>query len=314
MAWPGHDEYNINPIIFNAGRPGRNRPRLSSAHQPVQAPYYIGPNGQLLVPAQGIGGRAHRAHSAAGERPPAQVIINNELQWEEHSPARRPRSYHDHDYIYDEYEDHRRERSRSRSRSRVRRRTPPPQPHPHQLHPPHYEPDFETREKLAKLEELEKREADQKRKKQIEEELFLKNAKEEADKARRKKEEEELTKKAIEKFTTEERIKAEKEKKEKEEREKEVQEGIRKTFRAKGWSEEQIDNFLKKGGKGKEPAKQALSIARPTYIRVHRKHLDPETLDYYDLPWEWDVSYPLSPYQLCSSTVTDRFDRLMKAI
>ena len=27
---------------------------------------------------------------------------------------------------------------------------------------------------------------------------------------------------------------------------------------------------------------------RPTYIRVHRKHLSPETLNDYHLPWEWD--------------------------
>ncbi|KAL8791930.1 MAG: hypothetical protein Q9195_005506 [Heterodermia aff. obscurata] len=27
---------------------------------------------------------------------------------------------------------------------------------------------------------------------------------------------------------------------------------------------------------------------RPTYIRVHRKYMCPETLDTYELPWEWD--------------------------
>ena len=24
------------------------------------------------------------------------------------------------------------------------------------------------------------------------------------------------------------------------------------------------------------------------YIRVHRRHIDPETLAIYDLPWDWD--------------------------
>lgn len=27
---------------------------------------------------------------------------------------------------------------------------------------------------------------------------------------------------------------------------------------------------------------------RPTYVRVHIKHVSPETLDEYDLPWEYD--------------------------
>ncbi|KAL8776140.1 MAG: hypothetical protein Q9213_008380 [Squamulea squamosa] len=33
---------------------------------------------------------------------------------------------------------------------------------------------------------------------------------------------------------------------------------------------------------------QSKSLDRPTYIKVHRKHLSPDTLDAYDLPWEWD--------------------------
>lgn len=32
---------------------------------------------------------------------------------------------------------------------------------------------------------------------------------------------------------------------------------------------------------------------RPTYVKVHRKHLLPATLDAYQLPWEWDsVGWP----------------------
>ena len=34
-----------------------------------------------------------------------------------------------------------------------------------------------------------------------------------------------------------------------------------------------------------------LPLARPTYIKVHRKHMDTEVLDMHELPWEWeDVS------------------------
>ena len=32
----------------------------------------------------------------------------------------------------------------------------------------------------------------------------------------------------------------------------------------------------------------ALSLSRPTYIKVHRKHIEPETLNFYKLPWEGD--------------------------
>jgi len=31
-----------------------------------------------------------------------------------------------------------------------------------------------------------------------------------------------------------------------------------------------------------------VDVNRPTYIRVHRSHLCPDTLDAYNLPWEWD--------------------------
>lgn len=32
---------------------------------------------------------------------------------------------------------------------------------------------------------------------------------------------------------------------------------------------------------------------RPTYIKVHQQHVSPETLDAYELPWEWDVVSPI---------------------
>lgn len=48
---------------------------------------------------------------------------------------------------------------------------------------------------------------------------------------------------------------------------------------------------------GDRPGK-TMDVIQPTYItKVHRKHLSPDTLDLYGLPWEWDdVSY------LCSTT------------
>lgn len=38
---------------------------------------------------------------------------------------------------------------------------------------------------------------------------------------------------------------------------------------------------------------QVEDLSGPTYVRAHRKHLSPDTLDAYNLPWEWDkVSAP----------------------
>ena len=39
----------------------------------------------------------------------------------------------------------------------------------------------------------------------------------------------------------------------------------------------------------KIPPGNTLSLSRPTYVKIHRKHLDPETLNIYHLPWEWDA-------------------------
>ena len=50
----------------------------------------------------------------------------------------------------------------------------------------------------------------------------------------------------------------------------------------------------KKDAKVVQDGKRSIDInaTKPTYIKVHRKHLSPDTLDLYDLPWEWDeVSY-----------------------
>ena len=32
-----------------------------------------------------------------------------------------------------------------------------------------------------------------------------------------------------------------------------------------------------------------IDLNRPTWIKVHQNHLSTDTLDFYDLPWEWDV-------------------------
>ena len=256
-VWPG---FEGPPVYINAGRPGRNRPRLGTDYDGRGQRYYRGPNGEYLVPA----GRPQRASSVSGMRP-AQIVINND-QFNEDGAA-RPRSH-------------------SRPRS------------------PYYEEDYETRRKLERLMELERKEEEEKREKQLKEKMLLEQAKKEREEREREEEEKELKKKAVEEWQKEEREKKEKEKKEKEEADKEFEERTRQMLWRNGYSESQIERIMKKDKeKDKDKEKKGKSVEliegssnetriialnRPTYIRVRRKHLDPETLDRYQLPWEWD--------------------------
>ncbi len=139
---------------------------------------------------------------------------------------------------------------------------------------------------MKKLEELEEKEREELAREKYAEELLLEDAK----KAKKKKEEEAFKKKAIEEYERkqiEEKAKKEKAKKEADE---EFRERVKKTFGQAGYNEESIEKILKKGEKGKEHGKEIKikDLTRPTYIKVHRKHVSPETLDEYNLPWEWD--------------------------
>ena len=282
--WPGYDE----PVVIH-GRPNRNRPRMYTEHALPRQRLYSGPDGQLFVPA---GAGHHRASSISGVRP-AQVIINNDngMAWEDaRSEGRRPSSSHGGRYYYDDryYEDH-------RDRSRVRIRTPSPYV------------DYETQQKLKQLEELQKKEEDEKQRKQIEDEIRLQQAKEEAEHRERLKEEKELKKKAVEEYElkkAEEKIKKEKEKEKEDE---EFRERMRKTLWANGYSDEQIERMIKKAeNKDSKHAvvkvRDGMRLTRPTYVKVHRKYIDPETLDIYELPWEWDdVRFPSIVVCLCKA-------------
>jgi hypothetical protein len=37
-----------------------------------------------------------------------------------------------------------------------------------------------------------------------------------------------------------------------------------------------------------------MDLSRPTYIKVRRRYLHPDTLDCYQLPWEYDIVSCLS--------------------
>ena len=94
-----------------------------------------------------------------------------------------------------------------------------------------------------------------------------------------------------------------KKKKEKEVADNALKERVRTTLAAAGYDESSIEKILGKEGKGHGQGQKKITDLRgPTYIRVHRKHLSPDTLDTYDLPWEWDVVS-------CSSRVLQRKER-----
>lgn len=293
MEWPAG---GLDPVVLNGHytRPGRDRGRLNSEHMNRQPVYYQDPNG-LLIPAGAAGvGRAHRSASVSDPRRPAQIVINNEF--DAHSPQPSPRrhhrhSSHGHDYHYDEYSDdsfdERAHSPRRHRRSSRHHRSPSRSPSPFY--------DLEYERKMKKLEDLEKKEQEEEARERYEEEMILKEAK----KAKKKKEEEELKKKAIEEYhikQLEEKAKKDKEKKEADE---EFKKRVKKTFGQAGYDEEDIEKILKRGDKehgghgGHGKQKQIMDLSRPTYIKVHRKHLSPETLDEYELPWEWD--------EVCSS-------------
>jgi hypothetical protein len=142
-----------------------------------------------------------------------------------------------------------------------------------------------------KEEDLKRRAVEEYNKKYQEEQL--RKAEQEA---AEKKREEELKKKAVEEYHQKQAEKAAKEKKEKEEADKAFQERLKATFAAHGYSDESIERFLEKEGKGENKGqKKIMDLTRPTYIKVHRKHLSPDTLDAYNLPWEWDEVSCLDP-------------------
>lgn len=114
--------------------------------------------------------------------------------------------------------------------------------------------------------------------------------------AEQKKREEEMKKQVREEYDRELARKAVKAKEDKEKEDKAFQERVKTTFLQAGYSEDSIEQMLQNDGKGKEVQKKIVDLRRPTYIKVNRKHLSPDTLDAYSLPWEWDdVSY----YAIC---------------
>ncbi|KAI4238693.1 MAG: hypothetical protein LQ349_000910 [Xanthoria aureola] len=316
MPWQGFDMYNNPmPVMMNdrVGRQGRG-----------QHVYYTDGRG-MLIPQAGPG--VGRSNSLSAGTRPAQIVINN-AQYDDLSPPHTSRSrrrshghrspaYDDDDNWDDPAPSPRRYRSRNRSRSRSRNRSRDrsrDRRHSHSHH--HYESrsppaqwDLETQRKMQKLEELERKEEEEAARERAKQEMLLAEAK----KAAEKKEEEEYKKRVLAEAEREKYENELKEKNKKEEEDRIFKARLKEMYLAQGYSEESIERMIQEaenkrrgshGGHsphsppaltGHEGAmthlNQQMNVSnssKTTYLKVQRKHLSPDTLDLYGVPWEWD--------------------------
>ncbi|KAL9042155.1 MAG: hypothetical protein Q9180_000803 [Flavoplaca navasiana] len=315
MAWPGFDVFNNGPPVPMNDRLGR---RGRGQHM-----YWTDGSGMLIPQA---GPAVGRSNSVSGPRP-AHIVINNANSRSRRSSHGHHSPPFDDDDSWDErahsHSRHRdrsrarsrnrsrsRSRSRSRERSRERHRRHSHSRHHHESRSPSPYWDLETQRKMQKLEELERKEQEEAARERHKQEMLIAEAK----KAAKKKEEEEFRKRVIEDAKREEYEKELKEKKKKEEEDKMFKARLKDMYLAQGYSEESIETMIKdaekkrKGSHGQhsphsphalvgghdgamvhiQKEMNVVNLSRPTYLRVHRNYLSPDTLDAYDLPWEWD--------------------------
>jgi len=153
---------------------------------------------------------------------------------------------------------------------------------------------------------MERKDREEKERRRIQEELILEQAKREAEAARKKKEEEEIRHRAIEEYNLKQAEEKAKKKKEEEEAAKELKDKMWRTLHNAGYSDEEIEKILKDGEKKKHGAGHdhkthlliengessstttIVNLSKPTYIKVNKKYLETATLEYYELPWEYD--------------------------
>ena len=209
-----------------------------------------------------------RVAELTGKTQPEATTLND-AQYEDRSPSRSPRGPSDDErgsqrhHYYDIENEHHEAAYSPHQRRRLSKT------HGSRSPSPDYDSEFEK--KMRKLEELEEKEKE--------------------DQAREKYEEESIVKKNTEKVI-EELNRMKKKEKAKKEADKEFIERVKKTFVQAGYDEERIDEILKKEEKEKEHGHgkeiKISDLSRPTYIRVHRKHISLETLNEYKLPWHWD--------------------------
>ncbi|KIW13701.1 hypothetical protein PV08_08892 [Exophiala spinifera] len=296
------DDYVLMPVRSHAGSEYRGRRRTTRVVERVVEPEEVVINNHLVVP----GGSRPRAASTGGGQAP--MTINIAASDRGHS---RSRSRHRHDSCSsgsDHYSARSRSRHRRRPESKVyeddlayslrkeldlarERRDEDRQKRDREEERRRWQREEEDkirqkeREKEAREEERkrwQREEEDKKRQREKEREAILLEAKLEEE--RKKKAAEELRQKILK--DEEEKQRKEKEKKKAEEEE--FERKVKEKFMNAGYSPEYIEEILHKKKQEKANKALAIDLQRPTYIKVNRKYLHPDTLDYYGLPWEWD--------------------------
>ena len=156
--------------------------------------------------------------------------------------------------------------------------------------------------KMQKLAELERKEEEETVRQRFEEQRITGEAR----RVKEVKQLEEMKKMAHEEYS----VKAQEEetKKKRKKEDKIFQERMVATLTQAGYSDESIEKIIQgRGGKGN--GKKIMDLTRPTYIKVHRKYLSADTLDIYEIPWEWDdVSILRNPLQAWSKTHNEQRD------
>lgn len=139
---------------------------------------------------------------------------------------------------------------------------------------------------MEKLKAFEEGEAAEQARKKFKAEQEIKRAKEQLEKAEADAKQKALEKKAIEDWQRAQAAKEAREKKEKEELDKKVEEEVRKKL-----CDYDLETDVHRRGEDEDRRyanEMRIARLRPTYIRVSREHVLPETLDAFDLPWEYD--------------------------
>ena len=87
---------------------------------------------------------------------------------------------------------------------------------------------------------------------------------------------------------------------------------FKREYLAAKYSSEELDVVIKRrsakvpGSTSKDRSiDRSIDRSRPTFIKVDRKYMSPETLDAYQLPWEWDAVSPNHPCTSYLNVCTD---------
>ena len=283
------DDYGAPRHVIRA--PSRNRSRSRQRSSPHRENIYV--SGDLLsIPGgSSLSGRDRRGSSSGGKQPIVNVNID------EHR-GRRGSSRHSGD-SYEEDERYGRHRGSLTLRSHSRS----PSSHSHYY-------DYETQKKLDKLKLYEDERELNRKEKELKAEYEMRQAKKEkeardrsaerkriqkeveaeqaakAEKERKAKEKEKADKERyLKEHAAEQAAKKEKAAKEKKEEDEKFQERLYKELMEAGYSKEHIESILKKK---KEAGSSSMVPYGNRVIKVNKKYLHTDTLEYYKLPWEYD--------------------------